>query len=219
MTERLKRHTVPINKVTVHYTAIKKNPNLPIERKLKGLFRFSANDLTQFKKQLWGDIPYNYYIDMNGQAAEGRSPDYIPDTNTSYNPDGHVTIVVEGDATDDVSPAQKAKLNKMVKALQDKYNIPPSGVNVHNHYATTSCPGPALGAAMQEYRVQNANYRPNRQACLGGVPPPPTRPPGSPKAPPVAAPKAPAAPPTTRPPAPKKPGSGSSFMDDGEVTR
>lgn len=186
---RLKKHTVAINKVTVHYTGVKKNPNLPIERKLKGLFNFSATGKTEFKKELWGDIPYNYYIDMDGKAAEGRSPDFMPDTNTKYSPDGHVTIVVEGDPTDDISGPQKDKLFKMVKALQDKYNIPPAGVNVHNHYATTSCPGPAVGAAMQEYRSRNGSYRPDRQRCVGaaGAPagsaprPPPKKAPAQPK--------------------------------------
>lgn len=192
ITDRLKKHTVPINKITVHYTATKKNPNLPIERKLKSQFVFAATGLTDFKKALWGDIAYNYYIDMEGRAAEGRSPEYIPDTNTKYNPDGHITVVVEGDPTDDISAQQKDKLFKMVKALQDKYNIPPAGVNVHDHYATTSCPGPAVGAAMQEYRSRNGSYRPDRQRCVGAA--------GSaPKAPPKKA--------------PAQPKSSSEFMD------
>jgi len=169
---RLVKHSAPPSKITIHYTGVKKNPNLPIERKLKGLFRFSANDKTEFKKNLWGDIPYNYYVDLNGKAAEGRSPEYQPDTNTNYNPDGHVTIVVEGTIGDDLSPQQKSKLFAMIKGLQNKYNIPTSAVGTHKHYASTSCPGPVIEGAVQEYKKAEAKFRPNKNACLRpGAPP------------------------------------------------
>ncbi|MBU6328299.1 MAG: hypothetical protein KGQ89_11755, partial [Verrucomicrobia bacterium] len=127
---RMKRHSVPPNKITIHYTGVRQNPNLPLERKLKGLFRFSSQDTTSFKRQLWGDIPYNYYLDMNGRAAEGRNPAYQPDTNTPYNPDGHVTIVVEGDSADGLSAVQKSKLFAMIKGLQNQYGITTDNVGV-----------------------------------------------------------------------------------------
>lgn len=170
--DRLKKHTQPIRKITIHYTGVKKNSNLPLDRKLRGLFRFSSQQTTEFKKNLWGDIPYNYYIDLDGKLAGARDAAYQPDTNTNYNPDGHVTIVVEGDQTDNLSPAQKAKLFKTIQALQDQYNLPTSAVGVHKHYAPgTSCPGEHVMAAIDEYRRTRASYRPNFRACSGAPKP------------------------------------------------
>jgi hypothetical protein len=155
----MKKHSAKPTKITVHYTGVKKNPNQTLLTKLKGVTGYSKRD----KK--WGDMPYNFYIDMNGKSAEGRSTEYRPDTNTNYNPDGHVTIVVEGTNTDDLSPAQRAKLFAMIKGLQNKFNIPTSGVGIHKHYASTDCPGKDIELAIAEYKKQEAAFRPNVNAC------------------------------------------------------
>ncbi len=173
ITTRLRKHSSRPSKITIHYTGTAKKPNRTVDQKLNGLFRFSANDKTDFKHNLWGDIPYHYFIDVNGIAAEGRNPVFQPDTNTifnpvtkkGYNPDGHITIVVEGDANDGLLSSQKQKLFAMIKALQDQYNIPTSEVNTHKHHAgNTDCPGPVISAAVSEYRRKNWSYRPNK-AC------------------------------------------------------
>lgn len=165
---KMLKHSGPPNKITIHYTGVKKNPNLGMVRKLKGLVNFSKTGLTDFKKKLWGDMPYNYYVDMDGKAAEGRDVRYQPDTNTKYNPDRHVTIVVEGDNTDDLSPAQKEKLFAMIKGLQNKFNIPTNAIGIHKHYASTDCPGEEIEAAIKEYKRREAKFVPNQAACGGG---------------------------------------------------
>lgn len=162
---KMLRHSGPPNKITIHYTGVKKNPNQGIVRKLKGLVNFSKNNLTEFKKKLWGDMPYNYYIDMDGKSAEGRDVGYRPDTNTQYNPDRHVTIVVEGDNTDDLSPVQRSKLFAMIKGLQNKFSIPTRSIGIHKHYASTDCPGEEITAAIKEYKRQEKNFVPNSAAC------------------------------------------------------
>lgn len=92
LVQRLKKQTRPVPaRITVHYTGAKKNPRHTLAKKLKGVFNFSVNETTKFKKELWGDIPYHFYVDMNGELAEGRDPIYQADTNTNYLPDGHVT--------------------------------------------------------------------------------------------------------------------------------
>lgn len=164
--EMMKRHSLPITRITIHYTAIKKNPKYDLKFKLRSVVNFSQNKRESFKPALWGDMPYHYYIDMTGQMGEGRDPKFRADTNTKYDPNGHITVVVEGDKTDDVSPAQKAKLFATIKALQNKYGIKAGGVGVHKHYTgDIDCPGPAVLAAVQEYRRLEANYIPDKTQC------------------------------------------------------
>lgn len=164
--ERLLKHSQPPNKITIHYTGVKKNEKLPLQKKLKGLYRFSTTEKTPFKKQLWGDVPYNFYIDAHGKMAQGRSTDFRPDTNTNYNPDGHITVVVEGGPGDDLSSDQKSKLFSTIKALQNQFSIPTAEVGTHKHYASTSCPGEAVGSAVEEYKKLEKNYKP--QKCTTG---------------------------------------------------
>lgn len=164
--DRLKLHTESAKRrVTIHYTGVKKNPKQTISKKLNSLFRFSTQEKTEFKNALWGDIPYHYYIDMDGILAETRDPQFQPDTNTRYIPDGHITVVVEGDDTDDLSEAQRAKLFTLMERLQDRYQIGANSIGVHKDFANTSCPGSAVESAVREYVKRKKNYRPKE--CAG----------------------------------------------------
>lgn len=153
--ERLKEHKdCPGKKLTIHYTATPKN-KYNLKQKLRNLFDFSTT------KKNWGDIPYNYYIDELGVLARGRSTKYQPDTNTKYNPNCHITIVVEGN--DEVDPAkkitfsskQKKKLFTKMQELQKLHKVPTADIGVHNDYANTSCPGNEIKAAVQDYKNKN----------------------------------------------------------------
>lgn len=152
-------------RVTIHYTGVKKNPKQTILKKLNSLFWFSTQEKTEFKKALWGDIPYHYYIDMDGILAETRDPQFQPDTNTRYIPDGHITVVVEGDDTDNLSGAQKEKLFTLMERLQDRYQVMANSIGVHKDFASTSCPGGAVESAVREYVKLKKNYQPKE--CAG----------------------------------------------------
>lgn len=157
---RMKPHTGKPTRLTIHYTGMKQNPLKNIRDKVKGLFSFSTKVIeAPMKKVLWGDIPYHFYIDVKGDVAETRSTRYQPDTNTSYNPDGHITVVVEAGAGDPLSDNQKGKLFALMRSLQLQFSIPDSHVSTHKHYASTSCPGPAVEAAVGEYLQWRASSR------------------------------------------------------------
>lgn len=148
---RLKQHSALPTQLTIHYTGAKKNPKLNLSQKLQNLYYFSTKELTEFKKKLWGDVPYHFYIDMNGKVAEGRALGYQPDTNTSYNPDRHITIVVEGNDKDTLSSGQKQTLFRLMDAILKYYALSKSAVGKHKDFTATSCPGPSVGAAVHEY--------------------------------------------------------------------
>ena len=139
-------------RLTVHFTDEPKNFTKPLVAKLRVLFQYSLNVIEGTKKKLWGDIPYHYYIDANGKLGEARSPAYMPDSNTAYNRDGHITIVLEGNLKDGITGPQRKKLNALLQALQEKYKIPTARVGVHKDYAETDCPGPVITKVLEDYK-------------------------------------------------------------------
>lgn len=153
VTARMVRHSgnVPL-RLTVHFTDEPKNPDKSLKEKLRTLYHYSLYAVEGTKKRLWGDIPYHYYIAEDGKLGECRDPSFMADSNTAYQRDGHITVVVEGNTDDGITPAQKRKLFALLQALQEKYWIPTSRVGTHKDYAQTDCPGDEIAAAVQEYK-------------------------------------------------------------------
>lgn len=166
----LKVHTRKKAMITIHYTAEPQNKKSSFSAKMQGLVSYSKTGTSSVKKELWGDMPYNYFIDYRGKSAEGRSTAYRPNTNTKYDPNGHIAIVVEGNNDSTFSLAQKQKLFAMIKALQNDFEIETAGVGVHRHHVPTSCPGPVVEGWVREYKVLEAKLRPNKQACDQSTP-------------------------------------------------
>ncbi len=152
LTERLVRHSGRVKTITIHYTGMPQNPQNDLRKKLRGLTNYS---IANPKGPQWGDMPYHYYIDMDGKAGKGRDEAYRPDTNTGYNTDGHITIVVEGDNNDPLHDVQRVKLMAMIKSLEQKHGLRPQDVGIHKHYhppGKTSCPGDHITQLINDYR-------------------------------------------------------------------
>lgn len=149
-----KKHKIEF--ITIHHTATKMRPDLPIETKLKNLQAFSQRDdkLASGKsKPAWFDIPYHYYIAVDGKIGEGREIEYAGDTNTEYDPTGHALIVVEGSfGADEPTDEQVASLKAMVKWLAKKYKVPGEKMKGHGDYADTGCPGKNIEKLFPELR-------------------------------------------------------------------
>lgn len=149
-----KKHKIKF--ITIHHTATKMRPDLPIETKLKNLQAFSQRDdkLSCGKfKPAWFDVPYHYYIAVDGKIAEGREIEYAGDTNTEYDPTGHALIVVEGSfGTDEPTDAQVESLKAMVKWLANKYKVSGDKIKGHRDYAETGCPGANIEKLFPELR-------------------------------------------------------------------
>jgi len=149
-----KKHKIEY--ITIHHTATKMRPDLPIEIKLKNLQAFSQRDdkLASGKlKPAWFDIPYHYYISVDGKIGEGREIEYAGDTNTEYDPTGHALIVLEGSfGSDQPTEAQIESLEAMVKWLATKYKVDAHRIKGHRDYAETGCPGGNLEKLFPELR-------------------------------------------------------------------
>ena len=149
-----KKHKIGF--ITIHHTATKMRPDLPIGTKLKNLQAFSQRDdkLASGKAKLaWFDIPYHYYIAVDGKIGEGREIDYAGDTNTEYDPTGHALVVLEGSfGTDEPTKGQIESLKAIVKWLADRYNVSGDKIKGHRDYAETGCPGSNVEKLFPELR-------------------------------------------------------------------
>jgi hypothetical protein len=141
-------------RLTVHHTATPAKPKASLASKLKSLQAFSQTDskLADGRlKKAWADIPYHYYIDVNGAVGEARPAEFVGDTNTKYDPAGHITIVVEGNfETETPSKAEIDALIGLLASLARRYHIDADKIGVHKEFAQTACPGKNMMAMMPE---------------------------------------------------------------------
>ena len=134
-----------IERLTIHHTATRQDTARSLASKLQGLQQFSQRDDSLAdgrRKPAWADIPYHYYIAVDGSIGEARSWRYAGDTNTPYDPAGHLLVVVEGNFEDEeLTPAQRTALETLVPALARRFAIPGERLGAHRDYAATRCPG------------------------------------------------------------------------------
>ena len=139
----MKQHI--IRHITIHHTASPQKEKITIEKKMQSLQNFSQSEsrLASGKhKPVWADVPYHYYIAVDGQIAEGRDIRYAGDTNTDYDPSGHALIVLEGNFENELPTIKQLEsLRELVNWLSVNYEIPVSEIKAHNDYAATACPG------------------------------------------------------------------------------
>lgn len=132
-------------RITLHHTASPARKGRDLQAKLKSLQNFSQtkSKLSDGRTKIaWPDIPYHYYIDVDGNIGEGRQVQFVGDTNTDFDPAGHIGIVLEGNFdTQSASPAQFDATVKLLRMLLAKHHIPIENISTHNAYARTRCPG------------------------------------------------------------------------------
>jgi hypothetical protein len=150
----MKEH-VP-TRLTIHHTGEPQAPNRTLEQKLRGLQAFSQRDDSLDsgkKKPAWADIPYHFYLATDGSIGEGRDWHYSGDTNTTYDPTGHLLLVIEGSFDrDTLTTAQRRTLDIVVPALAKRFHIPPERLASHKDFAETSCPGKNVYAELPRLR-------------------------------------------------------------------
>lgn len=141
------KHHIPV-RITIHHGGVLSNPKRSLEDKLKGLQTFSQREdkLADGRtKPAWPDIPYHYYIAIDGRIGQGRPWWFAGDTNTEYNPAGHLLIMVEGDfVKEKPTKAQLRSLQALTDWASDWFHISSSTVTGHGDHAKTDCPGTNL---------------------------------------------------------------------------
>ena len=144
------------SRLTIHHTGTMQNARRTLEQKLQGLQAFSQRDdslASGKKKPAWADVPYHYYVAVDGAVGEGREWHSVGDTNTEYNPAGHLLVVVEGNfERDTLTSAQRRTLDSLVPALAHHFRIEASRLATHRDFAETLCPGRNLYSEIPRLR-------------------------------------------------------------------
>lgn len=157
--------------ITIHHTGTNQNPNRTAAEKLQALQKFSytegvLGDGVTTKKP-WPDVPYHYYITVDGTVIEGREIQYQGDSNTDYDLNGHALIVVEGNfQKEEIKDIQYEKLVKLVITLSNKYKIPAEEITGHKDQAQTTCPGEDLYKLLPQIR-RKVRAKENPRVIIG----------------------------------------------------
>ncbi|MBL9149600.1 MAG: N-acetylmuramoyl-L-alanine amidase [Phycisphaerae bacterium] len=105
----------------------------------------------------YADIGYHFIIDREGRIWEGRNLKYQGAHVKNHN-EGNVGIMCLGNFEEQTpTPKQLAGLNKQVRAMMAKYNVPKSRVYTHQEWrgASTLCPGRTLQAYVERARPKS----------------------------------------------------------------
>jgi len=70
---------------------------------------------------------------------------FAGDTNTNYDPLGHIGVVLEGNfETEHPTPEQQATLRALLGTLRQEHGISALNIGSHDDHASTACPGKHL---------------------------------------------------------------------------
>lgn len=91
----------------------------------------------------WADIPYHYLIAPDGTVYEGRNPLTVGETNTEYDPSGHLLICFLGNYGQQKMNQQLLDvLSRLIAHFCIQYKIDPETITTHrDHSKMTTCPG------------------------------------------------------------------------------
>jgi Uncharacterized protein conserved in bacteria len=105
----------------------------------------------------WADIPYHYLIAPDGTVYEGRDPLTVGETNTEYDPTGHLLICFLGNyERQELTPHLVDVLTNLIVHFCIKYNISPDNIATHRDYSKiTNCPGKNIYPYFQNGTIVN----------------------------------------------------------------
>ena len=132
-----KQH-VPVQ-ITVHHEGGKLlTPSDDAKQRLNNIQRWCMGP-----DRNWADIPYHLLIAADGTVYEGRNPLTVGETNTEYDPTGHLLICFLGNYNE--QKLDEKLLQVLIDLLVDsciKYGISPEEISTHrDHSQQTACPG------------------------------------------------------------------------------
>ena len=105
----------------------------------------------------WVDIPYHYLISPDGTVYEGRNVFTVGETNTDYDPTGHLLISFLGNYNDqNMNDHLVDVLVNLIKDFCYKFKIDPETISTHrDHCQHTNCPGKNLYPYFEQDIVKN----------------------------------------------------------------
>jgi hypothetical protein len=134
-----KEHT-PV-RITVHHEGTRLLITDDAARKIKNIQTWGMGPDRE-----WADIPYHFLIAPNGTIYEGRNVNTVGETNTEYDPTGHLLICCLGNLEEQELPKEQlASLISLIAYVSRKYNISYETLAAHKDFSKqTNCPGKNL---------------------------------------------------------------------------
>lgn len=136
---------VPV-RITIHHEGEYLSPDSNAAEKIKKTQVWGMG-----KDRNWADIPYHFMIDAHGTIFEGRNVFTAGETNTTYDPTGHLLVTLLGNFEE--QEVTESQLNSLVDLLAyccNKYQISPDTIKGHKDFAETLCPGKDLYKYLQD---------------------------------------------------------------------
>jgi hypothetical protein len=130
-----------IERLTIHHTGVALEDNRLAPSRLRDHQGFHQMD------RGWPDLAYHFAIDRDGNIYEGRSPEFRGDTATSYDPTGHLLVVLEGNFDiEETVMAQLRSLSELLAWAASHYSVGVESIKSHRDYVPgeTACPGDNL---------------------------------------------------------------------------
>lgn len=130
-----------ITTITLHHSGEAKPMTLQDNavKKLQALQIWGKNDKN------WWDVPYHFLIAPDGTIYEGRDYRYMGETNTKYDPNGHLLITVMGNyEIQNPNPEQLKSIMDLMAWAVDSFHVPTDKIYGHKDLAQTDCPGQYL---------------------------------------------------------------------------
>lgn len=129
----------------IHHTAGPVAASAEAPAVLRGIQAFHMKD------HGWVDLAYHVFVDADGVAWEGRSPDIAGDTATTYDPAGWFLVCALGNF-EVVEPraAQVEGIAAVLAAVHRARGLPLDTLAAHRELAATLCPGKFLAAKVAD---------------------------------------------------------------------
>ncbi len=130
-----------INRITIHHEGTFFHQDSSALRHVKNVQTWGMGP-----DRNWIDVPYHFLIDGRGNIIEGREPLTVGETNTSYDPTGHVLLSVIGQyhKRQILRSEQLSSIIQLSANLCLKYELSPDSIKGHRDFCKpgeTSCPG------------------------------------------------------------------------------
>ncbi|MCX8056800.1 MAG: peptidoglycan recognition protein family protein [Ignavibacteria bacterium] len=142
------------NKITIHHEGTYFPQDSLAFRHIKNI------QIWGMRERKWADVPYHFFIDGFGNIIEGRDIFTVGETNTSYDPTGHILISIIGEyhKKQKLNEAQYKSLIKLIEYLRKRFEIKCDEIRGHRDYCKpgeTDCPGDNIYELIISNKIKN----------------------------------------------------------------
>lgn len=137
----------PLTRLTVHHQGEYWKAGADVPAYLRRLQSWSR------QARGWVDIPYHYIVAPDGQVYAARPVTIAGDTNTNYDPRGHLLVMLLGNFEEqEPTPEQWRSTVQLIAQLLREHRIDAASIGAHRHFASTACPGANFYKRFDELR-------------------------------------------------------------------